>query len=117
MKILYKTVIMALLLLSLPLMADEEEISVAPLPSITLPSPKLEAIGLDSLSIETKITGNLAPTTYEMGFYNPNSRVEILREKEIEVRIDTKEDKKIVKDVFISYASEDKQRIVEPLEG
>ena len=73
MKQLYKLLIAIMILtLNTPLTAEDE---IAPLPSISLPSDKLDAIRLDSLTIVTKITGNIAQTTYEMGFYNPNSRV------------------------------------------
>ena len=72
MKKLYRLIVtMIVLLLALPLMADD----IAPLPTITLPSPKLQAIQLKSLKIEATITGNIAQTIYEMEFYNPNSRV------------------------------------------
>ena len=72
MKILYRFIIfLTILSTTSPLMSLEE----VPLPTITLPSPKLKAITLERLNIETKITGNIAQTTYEMGFYNPNDRV------------------------------------------
>ena len=60
-------------IVSLALFAEDE--MMTPLPTVTLPSTQLEPIRLNSLNISTKITGNIAQTTYEMGFYNPNSRV------------------------------------------
>ncbi len=72
--LLHPIVIIMILILNTPLSADDEP-TIMPLPTVTLPSPKLKPIELQQLHIESKITGNIAQTTYEMGFYNPNSRV------------------------------------------
>ena len=45
-----------------------------PLPQVTL-AKGLKPIELQSLFVDTKIVGNIAQTTYEMAFYNPNRRL------------------------------------------
>jgi len=44
------------------------------LPKVTI-DKGMKPIRLHTLHIETKIVGNIAQTTYEMAFYNPNDRV------------------------------------------
>ena len=51
-----------------------EDVAIRTLPEVTL-QEKLKPIELSTLNIDTKIVGNIAQTTYEMAFYNPNKRV------------------------------------------
>lgn len=51
-----------------------EDVLIRPLPEVTL-QEKLKPIELKTLNVDTKIIGNIAQSTYEMAFYNPNKRI------------------------------------------
>ena len=51
-----------------------EDVVTRTLPEVTV-ERRLKPIELRTLNIDTKITGNIAQTTYEMVFYNPNKRI------------------------------------------
>ncbi len=51
-----------------------EDVVIRTLPEVTL-QEKLKPIELRTLNIDIKIIGNIAQTTYEMVFYNPNRRI------------------------------------------
>lgn len=44
-------------------------------PTVTLADPTLKPITLSALNIETQIIANIATSTYELVFHNPNARV------------------------------------------
>ncbi len=69
MKTLFKIIALSLSFLTL------HAIEPIPIPSIVLANDTLNPIILQTLNIQSKITGNIAQTTYEMGFYNPNERI------------------------------------------
>lgn len=52
----------------------QENVVIRTLPEVTL-QEKLKPIELKTLNVDTKIVGNIAQTTYEMAFYNPNKRI------------------------------------------
>lgn len=55
--------------------AQNPSIPPVPVLQITGENNKEEAIQIDKLSIDVKVVGNLATTTFEMQFYNKNNRV------------------------------------------
>ena len=52
----------------------QKNVMIRTLPEVILQG-KLKPIELQTLNVDTKIVGNIAQTTYEMVFYNPNKRV------------------------------------------
>jgi len=44
-------------------------------PSIKLHDPKLKPVTLSAMKVESEVIGNIATSTYELSFYNPNAQI------------------------------------------